>query len=258
MSKTEKHEQKQLIASQAELVGSITHELKSMLSSVEGGLYLIDSGINKSNKRRVSQGMQMLRRNVDRIKRSVSSVLYYVKDRKLDWQVQDTEELLKTVINALEERSLELGVRLKTEPASYSLECDDFAVISILLNIADYALEACGASGEESSSQVIIAVTADEDQVIFDTLASGFEMKSTTREIILGEFYSPIGVMRKHLPVFIANKLVMAHGGKLEIDILAEKNTTLFSVQMPRERPAHLRGKADGADLAHLAHEWNS
>jgi hypothetical protein len=93
--------------------------------------------------------------------------------------------------------------------------------------------------------------------VNFDILARGLKMDPTTREIILGEFYSPIGVMRKHLPVFIANKLVKAHGGKLEIDISAEKNKTIFTVQMPRVRPAHLKGKEDNADLAYLAHEWN-
>lgn len=258
MSKTEKHDGGRLIASQAELVGSITHELKGMLSSVEGGLYLIDSGVNKSNNRRISQGMQMLRRNVDRIKRNVSSVLYYVKDRKMDWQVHDTEELLKTAVSALEDRSAEFGARLKAELASYSIECDDFAVFSLLLNIADYALEASGASGEEFSPQVTLTVTADEDQVRFGILARGFEMDQATRDIILGEFYSPIGVMRKHLPVFIANKLVKAHGGKLDIDTAAAENQTSFSVQLPRVRAERLDEKKEGYDLDYLEREWNS
>ncbi len=65
-----------LIASQGELVGSITHDLKGMLSGVEGGLYFIDSGIKKDKKERLDEGLAMLKRNLARLREAVASVLF--------------------------------------------------------------------------------------------------------------------------------------------------------------------------------------
>jgi len=62
-------------ASQGELVGSIAHDLKGLINGIEGGMYFVSSGMKKGKQERVGQGYDMMKRNLDRIRRAVASIL---------------------------------------------------------------------------------------------------------------------------------------------------------------------------------------
>ena len=65
------------------LVGSISHGIKGLLTGLDGGIYLVNSGFAKNEPERVNKGWEMVQRNVDRIRSMVMDILYYAKDREL-------------------------------------------------------------------------------------------------------------------------------------------------------------------------------
>ena len=65
------------------LVGSISHGIKGLLTGLDGGIYLVNSGFEKDRPERVTKGWEMVQRNVDRIRSMVLDILYYAKDREL-------------------------------------------------------------------------------------------------------------------------------------------------------------------------------
>ncbi len=235
-----------LLASQAELVGSLTHDLKGLLSGIDGGIYLADSGFKKDKPERITQGFEMVKRNMGRIRRTVSSVLYYVKDREVSWEQIDIREMTSSVTKVLQEKADHDGVKLHVKVEEGSFEGGEIAVHSLLVNLVEYSLEACRQGGAESSStEVTLAAALNDQQVVFDIIANGFVIEEEPRKLALGEYYTPRGVDRSHLGLFIAHKLAKSHQGTLSISSSPEKGTTHFSVKLPRVKPADLPTETD-------------
>ena len=72
------------LASIGLLVGSISHGIKGLLSGLDGGIYLVNTGLEKERPERVKKGWEMVQRNVAAIRSMVLDILYYAKDRELD------------------------------------------------------------------------------------------------------------------------------------------------------------------------------
>jgi signal transduction histidine kinase len=252
-----REELERLLASHDELVGSIAHDLKGMLSGTEGGLYLISSGIKKDNRDRLDQGLAMLRRNLQRIKKTVASVLYYVKVRQLARQPVEVGKLIESVANELSEYAGQLQVALRCEPASGSIEADEFAVFSLLVNLVEYALHGCSLNKTGGTREVAFTTSLTDTETVFDVLADGFSMENDVREIAFGRYYAPRGVDRSHLSLFIAHKLAISHGGSLSATVLPSP-ATRFSVKLPAQRPAAGGPVPDGSAQTQLAKEWES
>ncbi|MCP4679636.1 MAG: HAMP domain-containing histidine kinase [Deltaproteobacteria bacterium] len=247
---------KDLLASQAELVGSITHDLKGLLSAVEGGIYLVSSGLEKDKKDRVEQGFEMMQRSLGRIRRTVAGSLYYVKDREVDWQTVDVMELTSSVQRELAEHAGHLGVVLETNASAGSFKADQFAIHSLLSNLVEYALEACTIAGLKPSPSIALSASVSGEHAVFEVLVDGFVMEEATREHALGQCYAPKGVDRSHLGIFVAHKLARSHGGTLRIVSLPDEKKTRFVVKIPVTRPADLPDEKDGSIQDQLRREW--
>ncbi len=61
------------------MVGSISHGIKGLLTGLDGGLYLLGSGLKTKDLIRIGEGSDILKMMVDRIRRMVSDILFYAK-----------------------------------------------------------------------------------------------------------------------------------------------------------------------------------
>ncbi|MCP4601942.1 MAG: HAMP domain-containing histidine kinase [Proteobacteria bacterium] len=246
-----------LVASQGELVGSITHDIKGLLSGVEGGIYLVNSGLKKDKKERVAKGFEMMQRSLGRIQRTVASALYYVKDREIDWQSIDAQELVSSVSNALLEQANHLGIVLKVKAEACSFDADEFAVHSLLVNLVEYSIGACELAKLKPSPSVSLSANVSNEYATFDVFVDGFTMDDETKGHALGQFYSPKGIDRSHLGVFIARKIAQNHHGTFEITSLPDEGTTRFVIKFPALKPAESLEEGDSSEQDRLAREWD-
>jgi signal transduction histidine kinase len=229
-----------VIQSQGELIGSIAHDLKGLINGIEGGMYFVSSGMKKGKQERIGQGHEMMKRNLDRIRRAVASTLYYVKDREINWNELSIRDVISSSVDSLQDRADHLGVKIEieVEVGEGTLEGDEFAVNSMLVNVLDYALEVCHRSKKERDASVVGSVGLSEDSVVFDLCAKGFCMEEESRMLALADYYAPRGVDRSHLGLFIANKIAGNHQGTLEITTTTEPPSTRFIVKVPGTRTA--------------------
>jgi YesN/AraC family two-component response regulator len=79
----EKTELQDHLASLGLMIGSISHGMKGLLTSLDGGLYLIASGLEKQDLDRAAQGCDAARKTAEQIRKMVLDILYYAKDREL-------------------------------------------------------------------------------------------------------------------------------------------------------------------------------
>jgi len=71
------------------MIGSISHGIKGLLTGLDGGIYLTDSGFEKENQKIVKEGWEIVKLMVDRIRKMVLDILFYAKKRDLKWEKAD-------------------------------------------------------------------------------------------------------------------------------------------------------------------------
>jgi PAS domain S-box-containing protein len=221
------------------LVGSISHGIKGLLTGLDGGIYLMESGFKRDKMDRVKQGWEIMQRNVDRIRSMVLNVLYYAKDREVCWTPIEIEGLCSSVETVLAGRAKQLEVDLKVEGASGTFEGDHSAVHAMLVNLLENSIDACRVDKKQVKNEVTLSVAHEGEQVVFEIRDNGIGMDRETREKAFSLFFSSKGAEGTGLGLFIAHKIVKNHGGTIEIES-SQGVGTRFTVRLPRHRPADL------------------
>jgi signal transduction histidine kinase len=221
------------------LVGSISHGIKGLLSGLDGGIYLLETGFKKSDLARVRQGWDMVQRNVDRIRSLVLNVLYYAKDREVQWETVDVRELLDDVGRIVASRAAQLGVEVRSRMAapSASVEADGRAVRALLVNLLENSLDACRVDRQKPTHLVEVGARDDGESIVFEVSDNGIGMDQETRDKAFSLFFSSKGTEGTGLGLFIAQRIAKGHGGTIDVES-APGAGSRFTVRLPRTRPA--------------------
>jgi len=228
------------LASIGLLVGSISHGIKGLLSGLDGGIYLINTGLEKDRPERVEKGWEMVQRNVSAIRSMVLDILYYAKDRELLLSDVSLEQLVSELRDVMAKKASDQGTVLEMEVRGEAgaLQGDYKAIRSMLVNILENSLEACRSDKGKDGHRVRLGVWRTAPWMVFEIEDNGIGMDRETREKIFSLFFSSKGIKGTGLGLFIANKIVDRHGGTIEVDSEAGRGSR-FLIRLPLEaRPS--------------------
>ena len=228
------------LASIGLLVGSISHGIKGLLSGLDGGIYLINTGLEKKRPERVEKGWDMVQRNVAGIRSMVLDILYYAKDRELIVSDVNVEALVSELREVVSKKASDLGIELEMDPGveDGTFQGDHKAIRSMLVNILENSLEACRSEQQKKAHRVSLRARRTPPWMVFEIEDNGIGMDRETREKIFSLFFSSKGIKGTGLGLFIANKIVDRHGGTIEVESEPGRGTR-FLVRLPLEaRPS--------------------
>jgi signal transduction histidine kinase/CheY-like chemotaxis protein len=228
------------------MVSSISHGIKGILTGLDGGLYLLSSGLSKHEPGKTAEGLEIVGQMVDRIRDMVLNILYYAKDRALDWKRinanQFAADLIAMVQSRFQNQSIEFEQRIGTSLGEF--EVDATVAITALTNIIENAIEACVEDPSGRSHRIIFGVDQDDKNIIFDIRDNGVGMDDEIRENIFNLFYSSKGKKGTGLGLFITRNIIQQHGGTIEVDSSFGQGTH-FRVIMPKILPQEAKGNED-------------
>jgi PAS domain S-box-containing protein len=218
------------------LISSISHGIKGLLTSLDGGIYLVNSGLEKNNPDRLKQGWQMVERNVARIKSMVLDLLYYAKDREPELEWIPARSVAEEVSGLMKGRAKESGIDFQCEfdPTAGEFSADAKAVRSLLINLVENALDACRVDKKKDTHQIRIRLQGHPDSIEYEVYDNGIGMDQETREKAFSLFFSSKAGDGTGLGLFISNKIVQAHGGKINLESELNKGTRV-KVILPRK-----------------------
>lgn len=217
------------------LISSISHGIKGLLNGLNGGIYLVNKGIENDNKDRLLKGWEIVLRNVDRIKSMVMDILYYAKDREPNWEHISAHSLAGESLEAVRNKANELNIQLikDFDDSAGDFDADRNALRALLVNLLENSLDACRVDKSKKDFTVAFRVKGDLDTVAFTIEDNGIGMDKETRDKAFSLFFSSKGGDGTGLGLFIANKISNAHGGKIELESEPYKGTK-FKVTIPR------------------------
>lgn len=220
------------------LIGSLSHGIKGLLTGLDGGIYLVNSALVRGEQARLKQGWEMVRRNVERIRSLVLNILYYAKDREPHWEDVSLEALAEEALSAIAIRAEESRVALVRQYRSEAgvFEADVKAVRALLINVLENSVDACRINQKKDGHTVTVRLDGTPGEVRVEVEDNGIGMERESREKAFTLFFSSKGTEGTGLGLFIADRIVKAHGGSITVESDVGRGT-LFRIVMPRRRP---------------------
>lgn len=221
------------------LLGSVSHSIKGLLTGLDGGMYLVNSGLAKANFGQIEEGWGTVKLLVGRIRQMVLDILFYAKERELQWERVDAlsfvHEVATLTRSKLQQRHIEYI--LDFEAGLGSLEIDAGVVRSALTNILENAVDACMDDGAKTDHRIIFRARSQEDHVIFEITDNGSGMDQETQQNLFTLFFSSKGQRGTGLGLYVSHKVIQQHGGSISVDSQPGQGST-FTITLPRNRIA--------------------
>ncbi|MEW6671216.1 MAG: response regulator [Thermodesulfobacteriota bacterium] len=230
------------------LIGSISHGIKGLLTGLDGGMYLLNTGFAKANQVQVAEGWEIVKLMIGRIRSMVLDILYYAKERELKWELIDVLSFVKDI-------AFTFGPKIQSQRIDFACDFDETVgrfevdpgiVRSALINLLENALEACLADPSKPIHRIAFGVRQDSTHIIFDVIDNGIGMDEATRKNIFTLFFSSKGDRGTGLGLFISNKIIRQHGGTIEVDSKPGEGTRM-GIKIPKMIPDSLKKPADQA-----------
>jgi PAS domain S-box-containing protein len=220
-------------------VGSISHGLKGLLTGLDGGMYLLNTGLEKKKPERVEEGLRMVQRNVGHIRRVVLDLLNIAGEGEPQFDAVGLYELAESLAEKLKKRAgdLEIDFQVELGCRGETIEIDRRALKGCLLNILENAFEACRLDRTKKDHLVRFRLTSEDIDAVFLIEDNGLGMDRETREKMFSLSFDSAGSKGPGLGLFTANKVIEKHGGIIEVESEPDQGTT-FQIRIPKVRSA--------------------
>ena len=232
------------------MIGSISHGIKGLLTSLDGGMYLLDSGFAKENREQVKEGWEIVKSMIGRIRKMVLDILFYAKERDLKWEMVDALSFANEIVVLIESKirahNIEFVKNFSSKTGQF--EIDAGYIHSALINILENAIDACLQDGSKVTHKIVFGLREHEDHIVFDVSDDGIGMDADTRDKLFTPFFSSKGNKGTGLGLFISNQIIEQHSGKIDVDSTPGQGS-LFRVMIPKMPPQTVKAKK-GAETA--------
>ncbi len=242
-------QQQARLAAVGQTVAGISHCVKNILTGVKGGLGLAEMGLKQDNMPLVSQGYDLLKRNVGSLSNLVLDLLDYSKEREPARSRFDLVETLNDVKASLEHKGKALGVKIILDaPASLPFEGDADQIFRALMNLAGNAVEASGERrGGASIPEVRLSiaenragrddltatmVSRNSEWVRIDVADNGPGIPKEIQDRIWDLFFSTKGSKGTGIGLAASRKMIEEHGGRIRLNSHPDTGTT-FTILLP-------------------------
>ncbi len=224
------------LAAVGQTVAGLAHGVKNLITGLEGGLYMLTSGMRTGKAERLAQGLDMLSRNVERISVFVKEFLSFSKGRQIRAQKCEPAAIAKEVVDLYAAKARELNISLTHEeaPDIRPANLDYEGMHECLTNLVGNAIDACRMS-DKPECRVTVKTGEEEDALVYEVTDDGTGMDYEVKKKVFTNFFTTKGSGGTGLGLLMTKKIVTEHGGRIDLTSEPGQGTT-FRIVLPRER----------------------
>lgn len=229
------------------MLGSMSHGVKGMLTSLDGGIYRLESGLKKGDETRVQDATRVLKSMIGRVKKMVLDILYYAKSRELEAEKVDAAEFLREMTDIAAAKAESAGVEFVCAIPNNlgDMHADTAALSAALVNFLENGVDACEGRGVDGGGQLTFTAQRTDADLTLTVTDNGMGMDQETREKIFTLFFSSKGKRGTGIGLFISNQTIEQHGGAITVDSSPDRGST-FVITLPCDGRQQLAGTPPG------------
>ncbi|MFH1941044.1 MAG: ATP-binding protein [bacterium] len=237
--KTVAHE-RELLKIKSDFVSSVSHELKTPLTSIKALTErLLDGKVKSPTK--MKEYFSVISQDTDKLTRLVKNVLDFskIEEGKKEYNFEETNMvawLTQTIDNFRKDRMQE-GIKIHTQIENEipPLLIDQDGLSRSLNNLLDNALKF-----SQNKKDVEIRVRSDVENVVIQVKDNGIGIPQDELSKIFDKFYQGRNALRQTvkgtgLGLTLVKHAVEAHGGTISVESKVDQGTT-FSLILPLKR----------------------
>ena len=228
--KTQQLLEAERLAAIGQTVATLAHAIKNIIAGLSGGVFVVEKGMELDNRTYLSQGWDMIKGNVGKIKTLALDLLNYSKAREPDYDLCDPNIPAREVYHLMTAQAQQDGVQLRLDlnqdlPKTYM---DLEGIHTCLLNLVTNAMDACLAMPETSPREVTIRTLNPADWAVeYQVTDTGCGMDEATRSRVFRNFFSTKGSRGTGLGLMVTQKIIREHGGTITIESQPDKGSTV-------------------------------
>ncbi len=217
-----------------ETIAGTCHSIKNILSGLEGGVYILDSGLKKGNEERIRGGWEIVRKNVDKVSDLVKDILYASKERVPECRECDPGGILDHICTLYDETARGQGIGLKRDFPVPMGTCslDSKGIHSAVCNLLSNAIAACIAAEDRTDHHIVVSGAIEDEILTIRVMDSGAGMPEEVKQNLSKKFYSTKGSGGTGLGFLVTRKVVQEHGGTISVESIVGRGTS-FIIRIP-------------------------
>lgn len=225
------------LAAVGQTVAGLAHGIKNLITGLEGGLYMLNTGMNKGKIERIQEGMEILDRNIERIAAFVRAFLSFSRGREIRVRMSNPAAVADEVVAMYSPKAKEHGIELTNErTAEIALApIDHDGMHECLTNLVGNAIDACLMSENKDKCHVWVRTSEKEGVIIYEVTDNGCGMDYEVKRKVFTSFFTTKGLGGTGLGLLTTKKIVQEHGGKIDLESEPGQGTT-FRISLPRNR----------------------
>ncbi len=228
--------QAERLAAIGQTIAALSHHIKNILQGLRSGGEILEMGLADKDETLLDKGWRIVRKNQGKIADLVMDMLSYSKEREPAIEETDLNDIVKEVLETVQGRAKEMGVRLdvKLDPLP-RVQADVQGIHHALLNVVGNALDAVE---ERTDRRVAVATTLEAGggwaRVAVQDNGAGIAPAKLAD--IFKPFVSTKGAKGTGLGLPVSRKILREHGG----DILTQSQLgkgSRFVLRLPVKSP---------------------
>ncbi len=226
-----KEMQKQLILL-GQTVAGMAHSLKNIMMGLDGGIYVVNRGLQDKNQQEVREGWEMVLFNYDKIAKIVTDILYCSKDRQPNFRKVRPNSVIREVHDLFLETAGQYGITLQLDLDEDITDAvmDPDGLHSVISNLVANAIDACKMDLWKDEHLIEIrSRKARNGSVVIEVADNGTGIDRDMKDHVFEDFFSSKGDKGTGLGLMVTQKVMNEHGGRVTFRSRPGQGTTFVA-----------------------------
>lgn len=219
---------------------ALAHTIKNILGGLDGGLYMVDTGIAGNDSGRLTIGWEMVKTYIGQVKSLVQNLLRFARPGAPERTEVEPAALVADVLRLYQSKAAMASIEIETDVASAvpSVLADREALHAALANLVANAIDACtwDPATEKEHRIVVAARPRSAGGVIFEVRDNGMGISAENQPRVLRVLFTSKGTRGTGLGLLLTKKTAVEHGGSIEFESTPGQGTT-FRLEIGRGEP---------------------
>lgn len=228
---------KERLATIGETVAGLAHYIKNVVTAVQGGMFMVERGLQKGGQKMFEEGWGMVQRHVKKVSDLALDLLRYSKERTPERKVCSPNDIVSEVVELFKDTAAEHNIKLEMsiDPNLTEAYLDRDGIYRVLVNLVSNAIDACVYDTDMSKEWHVLVKTRgamneeSAETIVFEVADNGCGMTDEVRRKLFARFFSTKAGRGTGLGLLITQKIIHEHGGEITVESEKGKGSA-FSV----------------------------
>ena len=229
--------QKQLILL-GQTVAGMAHSIKNIMMGLEGGIYVVNKGLEVKNQKEIKDGWEMVLLNFEKISHIVKDIVYCSKEREPDFQEIAPNDIVRQVHGLFKDSAARYGITIELDLDEHLEKAviDPLGFHTVLANLVSNAMDACKVDLWKDTHLIELRTRKARDgSTRIEVADNGMGIDKDLRGHVFEDFFSSKGDKGTGLGLMVTQKIMREHGGRITFRSRPKRGTTFVVVFPPRD-----------------------